>query len=297
MKKIELALLVIVLGAVVFLFARERQLQREIAALSATNRELREEATAKPGLDADELRKLTARLEQAELALAAAEKRLTQSEAPRNATASSRPKLNLTRPLPDSPAGVPGETGLDGLFDARKAQAAAGPVSSSHSPDGTLLHRSWGPEQVVGPPNTPEAGDIPTAWAPQSSQSSAEEWLHLGYEQPVEVAEVRVRETYNPGAISKIAAVMPDGRETVVWEGTEPAAQAPVDRSFPVPPGIQANQIKVYLDRQRSPGWNEIDAVELVGRDGTRQWAASASASSSYAENVRSGNGEALSER
>jgi len=40
----------------------------------------------------------------------------------------------------------------------------------------------------------------------------------------------------------------------------------------------------VYLDRRRVPGWNEIDAVELVGRDGSRQWATSAIASSSYAE-------------
>ena len=32
------------------------------------------------------------------------------------------------------------------------------------------------------------------------------------------------------------------------------------------------------------PGWNEIDAVELVAKDGTRQWAYLVSASSTYAE-------------
>jgi hypothetical protein len=32
------------------------------------------------------------------------------------------------------------------------------------------------------------------------------------------------------------------------------------------------------------PGWNEIDAVELIGRDGSHQWAKQASASSTYAE-------------
>jgi hypothetical protein len=102
--------------------------------------------------------------------------------------------------------------------------------------------------------------------------------------QPVEVAEVRVRETYNPGAISKISAMLPNGQEMIVWQGIEAPAQAPVDRSFQIPAGIQANEIKVYLDRSRIPGWNEIDAVELVGRDGSQQWAASAVASSSYAE-------------
>ena len=41
--------------------------------------------------------------------------------------------------------------------------------------------------------------------------------------------------------------------------------------------------LRVELDTNRSNGWNEIDAVELVGPDG-RQWAAHARASSSYAD-------------
>ena len=39
----------------------------------------------------------------------------------------------------------------------------------------------------------------------------------------------------------------------------------------------------LHLDTTRVSGWNEIDAVELIGRDGSRQWATSAKASSSYA--------------
>lgn len=46
------------------------------------------------------------------------------------------------------------------------------------------------------------------------------------------------------------------------------------------------NQIRVSLDQSLTNTWNEIDAVELVGRDSTgnliRQWAASAEASSQY---------------
>jgi hypothetical protein len=136
---------------------------------------------------------------------------------------------------------------------------------------------------VLGPPDTREAGDIPTAWAPKSS-NGGEEWLHVNYDRAVDISEINVRETHNPGAISKITALLPTGQEIVVWEGTEPPAQPPVDMKFTVPPGVQAQSVRVYLDRQRVPGWNEIDAVELVGRDGTRQWASSATASSSYAE-------------
>jgi hypothetical protein len=143
--------------------------------------------------------------------------------------------------------------------------------------------RSWGPEQVVGPPDTFMAGDITTAWASRSPDAG-EEWLKVDYEKAVDLAEVRVRETYNPGAISKVAAVLADGQEVTIWEGTELPAAAPVDTSFPVTDAIRASVVKIYLDTRRVPGWNEIDAVELVGRDGSRQWAKSASASSSFAD-------------
>jgi hypothetical protein len=100
----------------------------------------------------------------------------------------------------------------------------------------------------------------------------------------VDIAEVRVRETYNPGAVSKITAWLPNGSEVVLWEGVEPQAAAPVEMSFQVPAGVNARSVKVYLDTARVPGWNEIDAVELIGRDGSHQWAKQASASSTYAE-------------
>jgi len=108
--------------------------------------------------------------------------------------------------------------------------------------------------------------------------------LKLDYEKVTNLAEVRVRETYNPGAVSKVTAFLPDGREVTILEGVEPEAAAPVDRRFVVPYSLQASSVKVYLDTRRVPGWNEIDAVELIGRDGSRQWAKKASASSTFAE-------------
>jgi len=91
--------------------------------------------------------------------------------------------------------------------------------------------RPWGPEQVTGPADTLQAGDQSTAWAPLQ-QDAGPEWLKVDYAREVPVAEVRVRETYNPGAVVRLTAVFPDGRETLIWEGAEPPAQAPIDRSF-----------------------------------------------------------------
>jgi hypothetical protein len=143
--------------------------------------------------------------------------------------------------------------------------------------------RAWGPEQIVGPPDTDHAGDLPTAWASLQADGSGAEWLWAGFDRPVWVAEVRIRESFNPGAISKVTAKVGD-QEIVLWEGTATGGRAPRDFVIPVTQNISAQSVVVYLDSDRVAGWNEIDAIELVGRDGSRQWASSANASSTYAE-------------
>jgi len=183
------------------------------------------------------------------------------------------------------------EKRLQSMQAARAASAMAqgGPQTGAEPPPPSEFaavfpkRGRWGPEEVTGPPDTEGAGDIPTAWAAWRPDSGPE-WLKLEYDNAVDIAEVRVRETHNPGAISKVAAFQPNGTEVVLWEGTAPAAQAPNDFVVSVGQPISANRINVYLDSQRVTGWNEIDAVELVGKDGTRQWAKNASASSTYAE-------------
>ena len=171
-------------------------------------------------------------------------------------------------------------------FRGRSLDITFQPNSSPQGLEGGITNaskRGWGPEQASGPPDTMQDGDISTAWA-SAQQDAGEEWLKLDYERSVDIAEVRVRETYNPGAISKVSAFLDDGRELVLWEGTEPPSQAPVEMSFRVPSTTVAKSVKVYLDTARVPGWNEIDAVAIVARDGSIQWARHVTASSTYAQ-------------
>jgi hypothetical protein len=147
--------------------------------------------------------------------------------------------------------------------------------------------RAWGPEQAAGEPDTFQAGDIVTAWASLTPDASPE-WLQLDYENAVVVAGVNVRETYCPGAVCKVTALVGEAGgelgEVVLWEGQDPTREAPGVFAVPVQGEVTAQRIKVYLDSPAVSGWNEIDAVELVGKDGTHQWAKQASASSTYAE-------------
>lgn len=220
---------------------------------------------------ADKLRQAETRFHEAQAQLQIAEQKLTAATerlaALENRT--TRPGLEMTtRRLGPRSSAVPA--------NALVFEPAADPATPG-------VKRSWGPEQTVGEPDTMQAGDISTAWAP-SEQDGGEEWLKLDYESTVDIAEVRVRETYNPGAISKVTAFLADGSEVTIWEGVEPKSEPPVEMAFAVPNSVNAKSVKVYLDTKRVPGWNEIDAVQLVGKDGSQQWAKKASASSTYAE-------------
>ena len=140
----------------------------------------------------------------------------------------------------------------------------------------------WSAAQASGPPDTHAGGDHPTAWA-AATQDAGPEWLHAQFDTPVEISQVRVRETDHPGAIVKVTAILEDGREVAIWRGNEPTGlSAPYEAAFHAPPGIKARAVQIDLDTSKTPGWEEIDAIELVGRDGSRQWASSVDASSSY---------------
>jgi hypothetical protein len=141
----------------------------------------------------------------------------------------------------------------------------------------------WSPGQAAGPPNTHTHGDHSTAWAAQNADGGAE-WLKVKFENAVEVGEINIHESFNPGAVSKVSVFLPDGSQKVIWEGAGTAETGLIERAIQVPPGVKSDEVLIELDTSRVPGWNEIDAVEIVGRDGYRQWAAESTASSFYGQ-------------
>lgn len=146
--------------------------------------------------------------------------------------------------------------------------------------------RSWGPEQATGKPDTyPRSGDSATAWASRNTDDQ-EEWLLVEFDQAVVPRGVKIYESFNPGAVFKITAVDDEKQETPLWMGKDPTPRT-------APNGISAikltstakvKRLKIYLDSKNVPGWNEIDAVELVDADNVGQFAVNASASSTFAD-------------
>jgi len=141
---------------------------------------------------------------------------------------------------------------------------------------------AYHPEQATGPPDAdPPTNDHPKAWATKTMDGGAE-WLELGYDRPLRVTQVRIHEVCCAGAVSKVIGIEKSGERRVLWEGVDPTTTPGVFelQLARVSPAVTA--VRIELDTTRRSGWNEIDAVELVGPDG-RAWASSARASSSYA--------------
>jgi hypothetical protein len=143
--------------------------------------------------------------------------------------------------------------------------------------------RDWGTEQATGKPNTPEAGDMVTAWA-SLTPDDQKEWLLLTYRKAVQGKEILVYETYNPGALTRVT-VFNGSKEVEVWKGKDPvvAQDGKGIATIPVNVAFAFSKVKLYIDSPAVAGWNEIDAVEVKDAAGKSHWASRARASSTYA--------------
>lgn len=168
--------------------------------------------------------------------------------------------------------GLLGENGAAGESEtaAPSAEETAGALeqwvsaaeaSSQYSDD------AWSAQQVIGEPDTPEPGDFYTAWAASDSDAQIET-LTLTFEQAVIPIAIEIYESYNPGAVVRIEVLDPNTDEwVVVWEGVSDTVgqEIAVFRPELQPVDFATNQVRLTIDEPSVVGWNEIDAVKLIG--------------------------------
>jgi hypothetical protein len=120
--------------------------------------------------------------------------------------------------------------------------------------------------QATGAPNVDNYGDNDAAWASKTPDAGIE-WLDLKYPKPVHATEVRVRESNASGAVIKIEFYDEQGVAHAVWQGNDPTTELNyLMVKFPKTT-FKTDRVKVTLATNVVPGWNEIDAVQLVGTD------------------------------
>ena len=123
----------------------------------------------------------------------------------------------------------------------------------------------WSPKQATGAPNVDKYSDDQHAWAPKT-QDGGIEWLDLKYLKPVHASEVRVRESLGSGAVIKVELFDEAGAGHTVWQGVDPTKELNYLILKFKTTEYRVNRVKVTLATNVIPGWNEIDAVQLVGK-------------------------------
>lgn len=205
----------------------------------------------------------------------------TQEQAkPAPAAASSAPAT----PAPQaSPAPGAGDAGAQVAETTSKLAGAAWALKQDeikHDPNGQWAVQAsssstyndaqgtapWSANQVTGPPNVEKYGDDGNAWAPKTPDAGIE-WLDLKYPKAVHATEVRIRESCGSGAVIKVELMDEQGAAHGVWAGNDPTTELNyLMVTFPKT-AYKTDHVKVTLATNVVPGWNEIDAVQLVGTD------------------------------
>jgi hypothetical protein len=135
--------------------------------------------------------------------------------------------------------------------------------SSYNDAQGTA---GYSANQATGAPNVDSYGDNGAAWTAKTPDSGIE-WLDLKYPKPVYATDVRVRESCGSGAVIKVEVFDDKGGAHAVWQGNDPTKDLNyLMAKFPKT-AFKTDHVKVTLATNVVPGWNEIDAVQLVGTD------------------------------
>ena len=120
--------------------------------------------------------------------------------------------------------------------------------------------------QATGAPESTECGDFANAWA--SSQIDGVDWLELLYEKPVYPDQINIYQNNLPDQVVKVEVVDPNLNYYTVYTGEPSVTECPYTLTIDVTDiDFLVTGVKLTVDQsQLDASWDEIDAVELVGR-------------------------------
>ncbi len=143
--------------------------------------------------------------------------------------------------------------------------------------------RPWGPEQACGAPDTLQPGDFATAWA-SATPDEQREWLEVDFGKQIDGVALVVYENNAPGAVDKLV-LLDAGANVIDVRGVKDPTPTSAPSGVSIFPLVGSmHGVRVELDSANVPGWNEIDAVGLLDKQGQVHWAKTAKASSTFAD-------------
>ncbi len=135
--------------------------------------------------------------------------------------------------------------------------------SAYNDAKGDARFSAW---QATGAPNVDQEGDNGNAWASKTPDAGIE-WIDLGFARPVAATGLRIRESAGAGAVFKVDLIDSQGNVHPLWTGKDPTKGLNyLILTFPKTE-YKVNHVKVTLATNLVPGYNEVDAVQLLGSD------------------------------
>jgi hypothetical protein len=156
-------------------------------------------------------------------------------------------------------------TNAEGIPIVREGEIRQWAVEAEAS--SAYANPEWAASQATGAPDTQRCGDYQTAWATAGSDSTG--WLEVRFPIAVHVTSVNIVQSFNPNQVVKVELVSAFDRTIEIYN--QPPIQ--VDQTCPYTLSIpvektegQFDTIRITLDQSvLGLGWNQVDAVELVG--------------------------------
>lgn len=137
-------------------------------------------------------------------------------------------------------------------------------VSTILEASSELAPKEYSAEQIIGKPNvTPGTGESPNAWMPASDDR--EEYVKVGFENPIKIRQIAIAESFNPSAIYQIFLYDRSNNEFLI-NTFEPRALELKSRMLHVFFDLteyEVSAVKVVLHCDAVPGYNAIDAIAI----------------------------------
>ena len=125
----------------------------------------------------------------------------------------------------------------------------------------------WAASQATGAPDVDVCGDNVKAWA--STSSIGTDSIELIYDTPVSPTEINIYQSYNPSQVVEVDIVDLNGDAWIAWSGEPEYIETCPDLmtiTLELEEPLYIDRVVIYIDQSiLQLGYNEIDAVELVG--------------------------------
>ena len=103
------------------------------------------------------------------------------------------------------------------------------------------------------------------AWRPGTPDGGAE-WVEVWFGQSVFATAIEIHQSLNPGAITRVQVRDLEDQLHEVWAGEDPSRTCPAVLRIDFEPlEMATNPVRIELNTALIPGWNQIDAVKLIG--------------------------------